>query len=290
MAFEQREMVQAAWRAVNAHGADGRLVWLLQIAVVLTCVGQAAAVFRGDGSAINAFLFLESGLEHETAAKLERFAVGAVLLLSLVSLVWRKWMVQIPIAAYFFGECLAAWHQGGFPFSSLSLPAKATTYLTPLALALLMAKAGPAWLGVTANCILRLGLVSVFTVHGLEAFFLHPRFIDLILGSAFSLTGLRLEEQTAISLLRAIGVIDLVIAGALLIKPWRIVLCWMAFWAGLAALSRVTSLGWGAYPEVLIRTTFILAPIGIILSLRRGAQRCRAVNPRPEHLRFSAPT
>lgn len=254
---------------------------LLSVAVVLTCAGVAAATWRGDGSSINSFLFLALRLSHETAAGIERSAMGAVLAAAVFGAIWPRWVLLLPVSAYLLAEALAGWHQGGYPFSEWTPLARAPAYLAPLALALLATRKTPATASA-AMWILRVAMAALFLAHGLEAFHLHPRFIDLILSSSLNLTGIRLNESGASTLLRVIGVVDVGCAAALLIRPWRVLLGWMAFWAGLAAASRLTAHGWGAYPELLVRSSYFLAPLAVWALLGRGKRPARALVEPPE--------
>jgi hypothetical protein len=250
------------------EGGRGYAIWLLGVAVVITCAGMTAATWRGDGTSINAFLFLELGWSHESAGRYERLAMVIVLLLSVCGMIRPRWVLLIPVAVYVFLESLAGWHQGGYAFSEWTPLARGPTYLAPVVLVLLAggrARTGQDghWRRVVAAWLMRLGMASVFLAHGIEAFQLHPRFIDLILTSSLSLTGLRWSESDASSFLRVIGVLDIALAISLVIRPWRVVLAWMAFWAGLAAASRMTAHGWGAYPEFLVRATYVLIPLAL---------------------------
>ena len=237
---------------------------LLSSAIVLTCVGMAAATWRGDGTSINSFLFLAMRLSHENAAMLERSAMGAVLLLAICGAIWPKWELLLPVSLYAFAETMAGWHQGGYHFSELSPVARAPVFVVPIALVLLARAKNPHGIpNSIAIWALRLAMAAVFIAHGWEAFQLHPRFIDLILSSGYNLLGLRINESSASTALRAIALVDWAVALALLIRPWRPVLAWMSFWAALAAASRLTAHGWGAYPDLLVRAAFILTPLAI---------------------------
>ncbi|HVR36897.1 MAG TPA: hypothetical protein VMS21_13700, partial [Methylomirabilota bacterium] len=250
------------------EGGRGYAIWLLGVAVVITCAGMTAATWRGDGTSINSFLFLELGWSHEAAGRYERLAMVIVLMLSVCGMIRPRWVLLLPVAVYGFLEALAGWHQGGYPFSEWTPAARAPAYLAPVVLVLLYEARGrsdPAgqWRRVIAEWLMRVAMASVFLVHGLEAFRLHPRFVDLILSSSWSLTGLRWSEADAATLLRVIGVLDIALAISLVIRPWRVVLAWMAFWAGLAAASRMTAHGWGAYPEFLVRATYVMVPLAL---------------------------
>lgn len=250
-------------------------VWLLSLAVAATMVGMMIAVYRGDGSSINAFLFLDLGLSHQVAARSERVALATVTLAAVFGVVWPRWFLMVPVAVYLWAEAAAGYHVRGYAFSELTPAAHALRYLTPLATVLLARSAAasgarPAahwtatrhWIG---TWLLRLGLAVVFMTHGYEAWQLHPEFIDLLITSSQNYLGVRVEEATASTLLRIIAAVDLAVAGLLLIRPWRSVLAWLMFWGLVTAASRMTSYGWGAHTDVLMRSTHFTAPLALLL-------------------------
>lgn len=282
----------APGRAGRFHDAERPrhpAVWVLGVGVAATVVGTALSVYRGDGSSINAFLFLDLGLSHEAAARLERVSLGAVTLAAVIGLAWPRWFLLVPVAAYLLLEAVAGHYVRGYAFSELTPLAHSLRYLAPLALVLLAGSIeseggrpevgpevapeaalrttvarSPASL-VTGAWLLRVGLAAIFLAHGYEALQLHPEFIDLVITSGENLLGTRIEEATASTALRAIGVVDMVIASLLLIRPWRAVLAWMLLWGLVTAISRMTSYGWGAHTDVLMRFTHFTVPLALLL-------------------------
>jgi hypothetical protein len=272
----------AASRAGDVR-APGRTpaVWLLAAATVLTALGMTAKAFRGDGTSINAWMFMEAELSHEAAKWTERAAISVAAAAAVIALAWPRWFLLAPIAVYLLLESLAGRHMGGYAFSELTPAAHALRYLTPLALALIAVHAKsastrsnaapvslehdvPGWSRKSAEWLLRLGLAAVFLIHGYEAIRLHPEFIDLIISSGHNLLGMRIEEAQAASALKVIGAVDIAVAALVLIRRWRVLLGWMALWGLVTALSRMTAYGWGAYPEVLLRATHFMVPLALL--------------------------
>ncbi len=238
--------------------------WLLGSAVVGTALGLAAATFRGDGTAINAYLFLTAELSHGGAGRAERIAVAVVVALALLAWFRPVWPALLGVGGYALAEALARAYERGQPYSEWALAAHAPRYLTPLAAILVWeglrrGAAGRVW-QLTGEGLLRLGLAIVFFVHGLEAVKAHPGFVDLILSSTINLADWRISEAAATRLLVVIGAIDFVVAAALLVRPHPAVLFWAAFWGLVTALSRVTAYGWAYYPDLLVRAPHFLAP------------------------------
>lgn len=272
----------------QAGGSQRLAVWILGAGVAATMLGMIIAVYRGDGSSINAFLFLDLGLSHEAAARIERLALGPVALAAVLSLAWPRWFLLAPVSAYLLLEAVAGYYVRGYAFSELTPAAHALRYLAPLALVLLagsvaaetgrseatasedMPRATAPPSSSSASLILgawllRLGLAAIFLAHGYEALQLHPEFIDLVITTGHNLLGVRIEEASASTALRAIGALDMAVAALLLIRPWRAVLAWMIFWGLVTAASRMTSYGWGAHTDVLMRFTHFTAPLALLL-------------------------
>lgn len=246
--------------------------WLLASAVLATAAGMAAATFRGDGTAINAFLFMSCEIPHVLAGRIERAVMLAMLGAAFAALYWRRWPVLLPVAAYILTEAVCRYQQGGQLFSNWAPLAHAARYMTPLALLLLAAAARGSgagrWKAAGGEWILRIALGIVFAVHGLECIEGNPNFIDLILSSGRNLAGIRIAESAAVGLLEWIGIVDLVVATALLLRPHPAVLGWAAFWGAVTALSRVTANGWSAYPDVLVRSSHVLGPLALLWLVR----------------------
>lgn len=256
------------------------MLWLLGSAVLATAAGAAAATFRGDGTAINAFLFLSLEWPHVTAGKAERAAMLMILGAAFGGMLWRRWPVLLPVAAYLFAEAAARRNQGGQIFSEWAVLAHAPRYLTPLALIALSAgferkeASQRRWLAA-GDWILRIAIAVVFAVHGIECIKGHPHFIDLLLSSGRNLAGIRITEANALVQLEWIGLVDCAVAAMVLLRPNRAVLAWAAFWGGVSAFARVTAVGWGAYPDVLLRSTHVLVPLALLF-LRRHTADVRA--------------
>jgi hypothetical protein len=119
-----------------------------------------------------------------------------------------------------------------------------------------------------ARWLLSIGLAAVFFSHGWGAFHGHAHFIDLIIGSAANLLGMRVTELQALHVLTVIGVVDIAVALLVLARPSRGVLLWMATWGLITALSRMSAFGWMGYSDVLLRATHVLAPLALLWLVR----------------------
>lgn len=268
--------------AATPAASPARPAWdspagLLGLAVLATAIGTAVTTFRGDGTALNAYLFMDLGVPHVTAGRIERGAVALMLATTLGALVFFRWPWFLPAAGYVLAEAVARWHMQGQAYSTWAPLTHSARYTAPVVLALWLVAArlpaGPAARWQAAGAwLLRCSLAAVFVTHGLEALQAHPDFVDLILSSALNLGAGRITESTATNVLEWIGVADFAVAGALMLRPHPAVLAWAAWWAALTALSRLTANGWGAYPDLLLRAAYFLGPLALWRQQRSSPQ------------------
>lgn len=259
--------------ARNPAGAvplDGPVRHLLGLAVLGTALGLAAATFRGDGTAMNAYFFLTLEWSHATSGRVERLLVTLTVAFALAAWLRPIWPAFLVVAAYALAEALTRSYERGQAYSEWALWAHAPRYLTPLAACFVVAGlrrgvaagAGRAW-ALSGEMILRVAIAIVFAAHGLEAWRAHPGFVDLVLSSAYRLGEWRLPEATVVQALRVIGVVDFAVAAAVLFRPLRVVLLWAAFWGLVTALSRMTAYGASHYPDLLVRFAHFLVPLAL---------------------------
>ncbi len=244
-----------------------RADWTLRIAILLFAIGLARAYFTRTGSSVGSIALLEWDISHARILLAEKLAASLILVSAVTVLVRPSVTALAVIAGLVFAESCAAVHTGGAHFTDLTPFANALRFLTPLALALLIPFRG-AVIPSPAQChisawVLRIGLAVVFLIHGMEAWNLHPQFIDYIIGSGRNLGGYAITESAAGSALKMIAVVDIAVAMLVLFRPWTALLVWMAFWGLITALSRTTSLGFASYPEVLLRASHVIAPIAL---------------------------
>ena len=255
--------------------------WLMRMAVLLFALGLAVALFTRTGSAVGNVALMEWGWNHRDIFLAERISAAVLLLVAVTILLFPTTLALLFLAGVIMVEAIAAYHFGGNPFVEYTPLAHTLRYAMPLALIPLVFSRrwipSMRWRLPAACWILRIGIAVVFVIHGLEALWLHPQFLDLIIGSAEQVFGVRVSESQAGILLRIIGVVDLLVALLLLIRPWPVLLGWICFWGLITALSRPLSLGFGSYPEVLLRSSHILAPIalGLLWSAWKRTQRSR---------------
>jgi len=247
--------------------------WLLRLAVAGFCAGAAASLLLQMGSGLGSYFFLEHAVPDTRTGYGERIAAYTLLAVGLLTVIKPHWLFLAPLAALVILEACARVFNGGAPFAEWTVYAYALRYVAPVALLLLVIRRpanrlSPAGQARLTAWVLRVAIAVVFICHGVEAFLQHPRFLDYIIGSADRMLGLGISEAQAGMLLRIIGIVDVAVAFVVLIRPYRGVLYWMAFWGLITALARVTTYGFDVYYEVLVRFPHFLAPLAVVFLVK----------------------
>ncbi|MFU8848480.1 MAG: hypothetical protein ACNA77_07160 [Opitutales bacterium] len=283
------------------NGADRCLFYgsyLLRASVLIHALALFIIVFQTRQTQFGVLLFMNWLSEFEdpylAAVLVEKITVSLYLVAALVIVFKPYWPLLLFIAGYAFLEAYASAANSGFRYSEWSPAAQALRYGAPLVLLILVGapkfEALRTWRLPLAVSLLRVFVAVVFFTHGYLALLGSPGFIDLIIGTSGNIFGARLSESAAVVLLKWIAVIDFCVALAVLVYPipllvprslWagpcRIcpirrgilpgLMCWLALWGLVTALSRMTSLGlptglW-QYPELLLRGSHFLGPLAL---------------------------
>ena len=85
-----------------------------------------------------------------------------------------------------------------------------------------------------AEWILRIGIFGTFLGHGIFALMIKKSWIPYF-------TSVGISESAAMTLLPLIGIIDVIVAVSVLIRPIKIILIWAALWGFVTALIRPIS-------------------------------------------------
>ncbi|TWU48697.1 hypothetical protein Poly51_45980 [Rubripirellula tenax] len=121
--------------------------------------------------------------------------------------------------------------------------------------------------GKMALSVLVLAAAATFLAHGYKAMECYAPFTDLILLSDLQWTGFGFSQSTAERALVAIGVLDAIVAIALVVFRFRIAAAYMAIWGWVTAASRMSALGLDAWPETVLRAANGGVPFVILLLL-----------------------
>ena len=176
---------------------------------------------------------------------------------------WPKvaWLYLLP-AAWLLVNAHAVAVNGGKAFAELAVPAHATRWGMFVVFALLLS--GNLDTDRIEKWVLRIVCALTFATHGWEAFQLNPPFQDLLY-TTFGHVGIELSESVCNGLLRAIGVMDVLLAVGVTVTHFRPLLLWMGFWGLITAASRPLAMGFDAWPEFAMRLPNSAAPMMLVL-------------------------
>jgi hypothetical protein len=236
-----------------------RVLWLLKFALLLQSIG--VFFYLMGGSAIETMLFMELGLEQAQSKFFENMIGWIFLVFGAVAFFKPNKYLLVLIALMTLALAYVIKRQAGSPFTDWSIPAHFVRIILPIGILLLANYKNNV---NTVYWILLVGLSITFITHGLEAWSLHPRFIDYLLISSENTFGIRIKQSQAELALKIIGSLDIVAALTAILHSNNAIFYWMALWGFITAFARVTELGFSLYPEVLIRTGHYLVPIGLV--------------------------
>jgi hypothetical protein len=282
-------------RAMNPLAANqnsrlwNALIWVLRITVALECLGTWSWFVQWVENSFLHWLLNPTdvgGLHwNESTAMAVQWAVGWLMLLAgLFVLVRPCASVLGPVALVQLLIAVAMWRSDdGFTLESSWLSPQTTalfpffTHLAriaaPLGLLLLDPWRVERHLGrplghrrvTLAIVVLRWAAAITFFAHGIEAWLLHPEFVDLLISSSQNILGVVMPQSLAERLLKIIGGMDFLIAIACISTRWRVVLWWMAFWGGVTAVSRVAAYGVDVgWSSALMRAPHVGIPVAVV--------------------------
>ena len=242
-------------------------LWCLRITVAGQCLAAARTAWMVP-SEINGWLFMKAGMPENVTSLIDQFAAGLLIAVAVSAIVHPVRALLFFSAAWMAALSLALFFDEGTTGDAPAPIAHAVRVAAPLGLMLLLPCPGKKSTPDTVRTspaiwILLLGVAATFVAHGLEALQHYGRFVDLIIGSAKTWLGMNVSQSDAESLLTAIGVQDLLLAALLLLRRWRWIAGWMAFWGLSTALSRMTS--GGSWHESLIRIANGGVPLALFL-------------------------
>ena len=227
--------------------------------MALTCLGRGWHDLIQEGPLFSA-LWMGFGWSESVALAIHRGGAWA-LLASIPFVLWhRGWPVLFFVSGWTVLQMAATWHQA--TWVPLLVPIEwAVRFVGPLALAALTR--GRTLEGIVA---LRAAGATTFFGHGLAAILHNAAFIDLLIVNGRDLIGVDVTENAARITLTVIGIIDILLAIALVLPArLRWVALWMAFWGGVTACARIIRLWPEGWPEAEIRALNVGVPLALFL-------------------------
>ena len=228
--------------------AEGRArnaaAWVLRLCIAGMCIGY---LFKFDFRIIDFGRHKNLGIAFDVVVGLG--LIGGSLLAIHRLWFWFWYATWVAIVIIVVRDVMAAWpdpQSGVIPFS------RATRLVAPFVLIHLLDTPRNQAMNVSATMLLRIAAAGTFLAHGFKAWMQSTSFKSLITGT-FANIGVEVDPVTCGMALKIIGAVDIIVAGLVLVAPWRPVVAWMAFWGFLAAGSRMTAYGLDAWYETAIR-------------------------------------
>lgn len=270
-----------------------RVVWCLRITILIQCLGVGGRYLITSyetESPVYGWLYFENQWPEANAQTVDNLGAlatvcaGTLLILGgtlcrkrsgdlewirlvhhieQVAAIWIAfWMLALACAQMMRASMYPEW----------SLAEHSVRYAAPLAL-LVLGRIGSGLPSETKSVMRRKTVVGIlivataatFIAHGFKAIQRYSPFTDLILLSNLQWSNLAFGQATAETLLVGIGVVDILVAIALITMRLRWVAFYMAAWGLLTAFSRVAAFGIDAWPETLLRIQNGGVPLVILL-------------------------
>jgi len=131
------------------------------------------------------------------------------------------------------------WYQGGSFSAPYSIFAHNNRYLLPACIAYWIHSRAPNQKSYeNLNFIFTISIAVVFFTHGIEAIEKNPDFIDYTLRFFRKYTPFQMKEKHAVMFLVGVGIQDILLAIAVILKPNKWLFAYMAFWGTWTAVLR----------------------------------------------------
>lgn len=238
----------------------------LQITVALGSIGYASQAFR-QKLEINTEVLIGWGTSPYIANIIPAL-MGAAFLVLAVLVLWKPTpkVIWSTFTLILLLTVLKTFQGNGFA-SSLAIPSRATRFLAPVALLMLMEwrKDRSTSFMATLN-IMRIALALTFVGHGVKVLFHGKSYFHLLGSSQVNLLGTQIfSPEVTVFLLDSIAVLDITVAILVLVTRWQALPLYMAAWTFITATSRVTANGLVAWDDIPIRGAYYGTAIAIFL-------------------------
>lgn len=219
------------------------------------------------GAVISSVLVVEKGFSELFSVWVEK-GVAILLLSCLVGLFFKStykislWIITV----FLFGYALLSYFNGGKRFLELSLISAISKWWLPTLTLYAISNDYKREFKFNRLFLLAIqfSIFLIFLAHGIGCFLKNGLYVDYILGFFMDYTSITVKQSEAEQLLNIIGVIDVVGAVLVLIKPFKYLLYWLIFWGFLTSLLRIMDASILNYVEFLIRVPHFGLPLALL--------------------------
>lgn len=220
------------------------------------------------GATISSVLVVENGFSEQSAFWIEK-SVAILILLCLIGVFFKEtYKLSLGIITVFLvSYSLLNYLNGGKAFLELSLISAISKWwlpaLTIYVLSLFYNYQQP--LNGWFTFGIQFSIFLIFMSHGIGCFLKNSLYVDYIIGFVGDYTPFSIRQRGAEQLLIIIGIIDVVVAVLVLIKPFKYLLYWLIFWGFLTSLLRIVDASILNYVEFLMRVPHFGLPLVLLL-------------------------
>lgn len=245
---------------------------MIAVLVYLTACMQVLGfcfLSYSDMTSLSHYLLSIPSVSFPQAVVVNQIYMGAMLLSLLWAFFrWSPWPFYL-IGLLFLGESFAKTLIGNNLQAHLALAGECARYLWFLAIgfALRNARTLDVEIGLPqVRLLLRLGLALTFFTHGIAAFMNQGGSLQTVIESSEHLVASPLwSEFVSKNALLLIGLMDMLVAILVLLKPKRNALVYMAFWGALTAFSRMFVAPELGFFEAMLRAPHYMLPLLIMI-------------------------
>lgn len=246
------------------------IVQVLKFTLVLYVIAFCIKLYKG--AVISSVLVVENGFSESFSFWVEK-SIALLLILCLIALFFKAsykpalWFITF----FLLGYALLSYFNGGKAFIELSLLSAISKWWLPI----LTLYATTCYYRQQVSLsrwfvsAIQFSIFMIFMAHGMGCFLNNGLYIDYIIGFVRDYTAFSINQQQAEQLLTIIGIVDVVVAILVLIKPFKPILYWIIFWGFLTALLRIVDASVLNYAEFLMRVPHFGLPLVLLIILKQ---------------------
>ncbi len=220
------------------------------------------------GAVISSVLVVENAYSESFAFWVEK-SVAIALIICLIGVFFKKtyklclWIITI----FLVGYAMLNYLNGGKALLELTLISAISKWWLPILTLYAISHYNNQKLKFSSWFLfaIQLSVFLIFMSHGLGCFSKNPLYIDYILGFFGDYTSFSVKQNQAEQLLDIIGIIDVIVAVLVLIKPFKALIYWLIFWGFLTSLLRIVDASILNYIEFLMRVPHFGLPIVMLI-------------------------
>jgi hypothetical protein len=239
---------------------------ILRITLVLYILAFILKLY--NGSDVSSMLVVTRGWSETDAYWTEKSIAIFLILLAVWLFIKPVILNTFLLMVFLIINAIIVYENAGRHFYELSFLSAMAKWVLPLlylSVYLNLKKPDSGFVPKWLFFLTRFSLFLIFFVHGLGCLWTHPGYIDYIIGTLATFSGSFMKQSIAENILIFIGVVDVIIAILVLIRPWRNVLIWMVVWGLLTSFLRIVDAGIFNYTEFLIRVPHFTLPLVCLL-------------------------